>query len=97
MIEVNELLEGVSKVMARAGYGVPSQLERLTGGATMESWRFMCGDEAFVLRRAPSLEFMADRPFGHDVEAAVIRAAHQAGVTAPEAVSYTHLTLPTKA
>ena len=86
MIEVNELLEGVSKVMARAGYGVPSQLERLTGGATMESWRFMCGDEAFVLRRAPSLEFMADRPFGHDVEAAVIRAAHQAGVTAPEVV-----------
>ncbi len=54
----------------------------------MESWRFTCAkdgqNEAFVLRRAPSLEFMEGRPFGHDVEAAVIRAAFSAGVTAPE-------------
>lgn len=69
--------------MAREGYGEPAGVERLTGGATMESWRFVTGDEPFVLRRAPSLEFMADRPYGHDVEAAVIRAAHAAGVTAP--------------
>ena len=57
----------------------------------MESWRFEAGDSGsggggFVLRRAPSLAFMADRPFGHDSEAAIIRAALAAGVTAPEVV-----------
>lgn len=49
----------------------------------MESWRFSCGEQDFVLRRAPSLLFMEDRPFGHDVEASIIRAAHAKGVTAP--------------
>ena len=53
----------------------------------MESWRFTSGDSDYVLRRAPSLEFMENRPFGHDTEAAVIRAAHAAGVTAPEVVA----------
>jgi aminoglycoside phosphotransferase (APT) family kinase protein len=53
----------------------------------MESWRFEAGASAFVLRRAPSLEFMENRPFGHDTEAAVIRAAHAAGVTAPRVVA----------
>lgn len=53
----------------------------------MESWRFEAGDETLVLRRAPSLEFMEDRPFGHDVEAAIIRAAGAAGVTAPRVVA----------
>jgi len=53
----------------------------------MESWRFLSGEEAFVLRRAPSLEFMKDRPFGHDVEAGIIRAANAAGVTAPRVVA----------
>jgi len=72
--------------MSRAGLPAPEGLHRLTGGATMESWRFDAGDEPFVLRRAPSLEFMEDRLFGHDVEAAVIRAAGSAGVTAHEVV-----------
>ncbi len=40
-----------------------------------------------MLRRAPSLEFMKDRPFGHASEAAVIEAARKAGVTAPEVVA----------
>ncbi len=87
MISAEELTSGLARAMQRAGYGAPVQLERLTGGATMESWRFSVGNEAFVLRRAPSLEFMEGRPFGHDVEAAVIRAAYGAGVTAPEVVA----------
>lgn len=53
----------------------------------MESWRFACGADDFVLRRAPSLAFMEDRPFGHDVEAAVIEAARARGVTAPEVLA----------
>ncbi len=80
------LMEGLSRAMTRVGAEAPVGLERLTGGATMESWRFACGGDEFVLRRAPSLDFMKDRPFGHDVEAAVIRAANAAGVTAPEVI-----------
>ncbi|MBD2842889.1 phosphotransferase [Erythrobacter rubeus] len=83
----DDLMPGLTRAMARVGFGSPSALERLTGGATMESWRFGCDGDAFVLRRAPSLEFMADRPYGHDVEAAVIRAARAAGVTAPEVIA----------
>lgn len=73
--------------MVRAGLSAPEGLHRLTGGATMESWRFSCVGQDFVLRRAPSLAFMEDRPFGHDVEAAIIRAAHAKGVTAPHVVA----------
>ncbi|MEQ8411696.1 MAG: phosphotransferase [Erythrobacter sp.] len=87
MIDAETLAEGLAKALARAGMGPPDGLHRLTGGATMESWRFSSGGEDFVLRRAPSLEFMADRPFGHATEAAIIRAAREAGVTAPEVVA----------
>ncbi|KPP92550.1 phosphotransferase [Erythrobacter sp. HL-111] len=86
MIDARTLAEGLAKALARAGMGAPEGLHRLTGGATMESWRFSSGGEDFVLRRAPSLEFMQDRPYGHATEAAVIRAARAAGVTAPEVV-----------
>lgn len=84
MIDAETLSVGLAKALDRAGMGEPEGLHRLTGGATMESWRFTSRGEDFVLRRAPSLEFMADRPFGHATEAAVIRAARAAGVTAPE-------------
>ncbi len=87
MIAADDLMPGIARVCKRVDLGEPADLKRLTGGATMESWRFVCGDNAFVLRRAPSLEFMADRPFGHDVEAEVIRKAFAAGVTAPEVVA----------
>lgn len=53
----------------------------------MESWRFEAGGEAYVLRRAPSLEFIAERPMSHASEAAVIEAAREAGVTAPEVLT----------
>ncbi len=86
MIDPAELAIGLEKVLARVGLGAPEGLMRLTGGATMESWRFEASGDAYVLRRAPSLEFMEDRPYGHDVEAGVIRAAHARGVTAPEVV-----------
>ena len=83
----NQLIDGLARVCTRAGLTPPSGLERLTGGATMESWRFSCGTQDFVLRRAPSLAFMEDRPFGHDVEAEIIRQANAAGVTAPRVVA----------
>lgn len=87
MIDPAELAIGLEKALARVDLGAPEGLTRLTGGATMESWRFEASGGAYVLRRAPSLEFMEDRPYGHDVEAGVIRAAHARGVTAPEVVA----------
>jgi len=78
------LKAGLAVALARAGLPAPTVLERLSGGANMESWRFAAGDETCVLRRAPSLEMMAGRPLDHAGEAAVIRAAGLAGVLAPE-------------
>lgn len=81
------LRNGLTGVLARAGLPAPGDLVRLTGGATMESWRFKARGAAFVLRRAPSHAFIEGRPFGHDTEAAIIRAARAAGVAAPEVVT----------
>ncbi len=52
----------------------------------MESWAFEWAGGAYVLRRAPSAAYMADRPFGHADEAALVMAAQAAGVKAPEVV-----------
>lgn len=82
--------QGLGIALARVGLAAPTGLTRLTGGATMESWRFSSGDESFVLRRAPSMAFMEGRPYGHDTEAAIIRAAHGSGVTAPEVIVELH-------
>lgn len=78
---------GLTRALARVGLSAPSGLARLTGGATMESWRFSTSGEDYVLRRAPSLEFIAERPMSHAGEAAVIEAARKAGVTAPEVLT----------
>ena len=83
-IERQDLELGLSTALARIGWPAPSGLERLSGGANMESWRFTAGENLCVLRRAPSAEMMAGRLLDHTGEAALIRAAHGAGVTAPE-------------
>lgn len=84
---MDDLERGLARAMTRVGTGEPAGLQRLTGGATMESWRFEQAGESYVLRRAPSLAFMEGRPFGHATEAAIIRAARAAGVTAPEVIT----------
>lgn len=66
------------------GDGAYQNLQRLTGGANMESWSFDYAGHGYVLRRSPSAEMMAGRAYGHDVEAAIVRAAFAAGVKAPE-------------
>lgn len=80
------LERGLGRALARAGLPAPEKLTRLTGGATMESWRFASGSEDFVLRRAPSAAMMEGRAIGHDIEAAAIRMVHAVGVLAPEIV-----------
>lgn len=79
----------LAQALARMAGGVALPIEhlgRLSGGANMESWSFDWGGGGYVLRRAPSPEMMEGRPFGHDVEAAIVRAARKAGVSAPEVV-----------
>ena len=74
----------------RRATGVDAQVDnlaRLSGGANMESSAFDYAGNAYVLRRAPSAEMMEGRSFGHDVEAALVRAARAAGVKAPEIVA----------
>ncbi len=78
----------IAKVMERASgeIGKIDNFIRLTGGANMESWSFDCNGAGYVLRRAPNSEMMAGRAYGHDVEAALVRAAHAHGVKAPAVV-----------
>ena len=79
----------LAQALARMAGGAQlplANLARLSGGANMESWSFDWGGAGYVLRRAPTAEMMEGRPFGHDVEAAIVRAAHKAGVKAPEIV-----------
>lgn len=84
MIDLDALL---SAFMTRAvGPGSLSGLARLSGGANMESWAFDWAGAGYVLRRAPSADYMAGRPYGHADEAALVIAAHAAGVKAPEVV-----------
>ena len=80
----DELIRGLGAALARIGLPLPDKLERLSGGANMESWRFNAGPTQCVLRRAPSAMMMADRLLDHHGEAALIQAAKAAGVTAPE-------------
>lgn len=87
MTEPDDLIQGLTHALARVGHLAPDNLHRLTGGATMESWRFSSDGEDYVLRRAPSLAFIEGRPFGHDTEAAVIEAVRRAGVVAPEVLT----------
>lgn len=79
----------LAHALARMAGGVALPVEhlgRLSGGANMESWSFDWGGAGYILRRAPCAEIMEGRPFGHDVEAAIVRAARAAGVRAPEIV-----------
>lgn len=88
---MHDLTEPLSAFMTRvAGPGKMAGLARLSGGANMESWAFdWAGPKetgGYVLRRAPSAEYMEGRPYGHADEAALVMAAHGAGVKAPEVV-----------
>lgn len=84
---MTELAAPLSTFMAKAvGPGDLTGLTRLSGGANMESWAFDWAGGAYVLRRAPSADYMVGRPYGHADEAALVIAAHGAGVKAPEVV-----------
>lgn len=82
-----DIAAALGQVMARAGLGNRvTDLRRLSGGANMESWRFACGGGHYVLRRAPSAQWLAGRALDMAGEARVIRHARAGGVPAPEVV-----------
>ena len=85
---MEEFSQSLTRFVARilGGDGRHENLHRLTGGANMESWSFDYAGQGYVLRRSPSAELMAGRTYGHEVEAAIVRAAFAAGVKAPEIV-----------
>ncbi|HOA49702.1 MAG TPA: phosphotransferase family protein [Novosphingobium sp.] len=81
------LPEGLAAALARVGLPEPQGLERLSGGANMESWLFRAGEGAYVLRRSPGgLALVGGRAIDMGIEAGLIRAAQAAGVTAPRVI-----------
>ncbi len=73
-----ELEQGLARVMNATSI---ANLQRLSGGASRETWRFTADSEAFVLQRV--------RPGtigGFQVEPRVLSAAHRAGVPVAELV-----------
>lgn len=84
----NDFAPSVTQFAQRSlgGTETVDNLCRLTGGASMESWSFDYAGQGYVLRRSPSAELMEGRPFGHDVEATIVRAAFAAGVKAPQII-----------
>ncbi len=78
----------LSAALSRIKPGRLLALERLSGGANMESWSIDWGDAAgatgYVLRRAPSAEWTASRPFTLADEAGLVRVMAAAGALAPQ-------------
>lgn len=67
--------------MRRAGHDGPvGDLQKLSGGANLDSWLFSCGSDPVVLRVALSAVRDAQRLLGLKGEAQVIRAAVASGV-----------------
>jgi aminoglycoside phosphotransferase (APT) family kinase protein len=92
MGEKQDFETALTRVLARVAPGSLSGIARLSGGANMESWSIdWRGDDGtahgFILRRSPSPEWSAGRPFGLATEAALVQAARAGGVLAPEVVA----------
>lgn len=87
-VSVEVIAAGLQKLAAKI---VPSSavegLQRLSGGATQEIWRFAVVSPAsrtlLILRRAPSGHRLSEEAVGLDIEARLIRAAGKRGVPVP--------------
>lgn len=75
---VAELAEGIRGVL---GASSVTQLRRLSGGASRETWRFQVDNHDYVLQRVRN-----GTPNGLGAEPAVLKAAFAAGVPVPELV-----------
>jgi len=75
---VAELAEGIRSVLGARNV---SDLRRLSGGASRETWRFRADDDEYVLQRVRQ-----GTPLGLRSEPSVLAAAFAAGVPVPELV-----------
>lgn len=85
-----DFAEALGRVMTRAtgaDGGAARGLVRLSGGANMESWLFDWAEGRYVLRRAPSAQWLAGRALDMAGEARLIRHAVAGGVPAPRVVA----------
>ncbi len=65
-------------------FDAPMQhLKRLSGGASQESWTFICDGRAYVLRRNPRGVRASENALPKASEAAIITAAAKAGIAVP--------------
>lgn len=76
--ETASLSHAIADVM---GVSEVSDLRRLSGGASRETWQFSCGGEKFILQRV-----RPQRPGGLGVEPLVLARAFRHGVPVPELV-----------
>lgn len=76
--ETASLSQAIADVM---GVDAVSDLRRLSGGASRETWQFSCRDEKFILQRV-----RPQRPGGLGVEPQVLARAFGHGVPVPELV-----------
>ena len=66
-------------------FGSPIEnLKRLSGGASQESWTFVCDGQAYVLRRNPRGVQTSQNALPKASEAAIISAAAEAGIAVPK-------------
>jgi aminoglycoside phosphotransferase (APT) family kinase protein len=74
----------VGAICARR-FGAPAEkLRRLSGGASQESWSFICDGAAYVLRRNPRGVQNSQNALPKASEAAIITAAAEAGIAVPK-------------
>jgi len=74
---------GIEAALAALNLGPITALERLSGGASKETWSFRAGDRPLILRRSPG-PTVDGVPL--PTEAALLQAAGKAGVPVPEVV-----------
>ena len=91
--DVMDFEAGLTTVLARQSPGKITALNRLSGGANLESWSIdflpdgAAGPVGYVLRRAPSPEWSAARDLGLPDEAQLVRVVNESGVCAPRVVA----------
>ncbi|MBU6407873.1 MAG: phosphotransferase family protein [Alphaproteobacteria bacterium] len=87
--DYDDVLAGLHRLAGRLGWPEPRALQRLSGGASQETWAFVAGERALILRRAPRgvPVTTSTQGIGLVSEAAVIEAAGAAGAPAPAVAS----------
>ena len=77
-------IEASINAVCEAQFGAPVEaFKRLSGGASQESWQFVCDGRAYVLRRNPNGKDSPSAALTKDSEAAIISAAAKAGIAVP--------------